>query len=361
MFATKQRTKALTDAIHRLAESLPSDTVRLMEVCGTHTMAIFRSGVRSLLPPKVKLISGPGCPVCVTPAGYIDAALEIGARDDVLLATFGDMVKVPGSSSTLEKAKAQGVEVLIVYSPRDALEAASRSPDRKVVFLGIGFETTAPLVAQAVLEAQERDLRNIFVLSAHKLIPPALSTLAQSTECAVDGFLCPGHVSVVIGCGPYEPIAAGSGKPCVIAGFEPTDVLLAVFMLLRQLVEGKCQVEVEYERCVNREGNPAAVRTMMQVFEPRDTDWRGLGPLPASGLRLRPGFAQFDAAQVFEVAIPHVPEPPGCLCAKVIAGAAEPTQCKLFGRACTPASAVGPCMVSSEGSCAAYFKYARRA
>ena len=358
--SSKERINALTQAIARVAESIPAETIRIMEVCGTHTMAIFRAGLRALLPSKVKLISGPGCPVCVTPGGFVDAAIEIGRQADVVLTTFGDMMKVPGSVTSLEKAKAQGVEVLVVYSPSDALAAASRRPDKKVVFLGVGFETTAPLVAQAVIDARDQELQNFFLLSAHKLVPPALSVLAEAEQCAVDAFICPGHVSAVIGCAPYDPIAKDGMRPCVIDGFEPLDVLLSVFMLLRQLKEGRSEVEVEYERCVDREGNPAAVQRMMQAFEACEADWRGLGRLPDSGLELRSQYAELDATEAFAVTIPEVPEPPGCRCAEVIMGVAEPTDCQLFGKACTPASAVGPCMVSSEGVCSAYFKYARR-
>lgn len=349
----------LRDALARLAKRLSERPVRIMEVCGTHTMAISRSGLRSLMPENIVLLSGPGCPVCVTPAGYVDAALDVAEQPGVVLATFGDMMKVPGSKGNLELAKARGAQVRVVYSPLDALRLAQSQADSQVVFLGIGFETTAPLVAAAIAEAQRLRLDNFSVLSTHKLVPPALRALCAAGELEIDAFILPGHVSAVIGAQPYEFIAREFGRACVIAGFEATDVLTAVCMLLKQLIDRRPSVEIQYRRCVRPEGNPAAVAQMQSVFEPEDAAWRGLGRLPSSGLGVRSGFAAYDAMRRFGMTVPHVPEPAGCLCGDVICGRAAPTDCRLFGAGCTPAHAVGPCMVSSEGSCAAHYKYGR--
>jgi hydrogenase expression/formation protein HypD len=327
----------------------------LMEVCGTHTVVIARHGLREALPKGVKLISGPGCPVCVTPQEQIDHFIALGGLEGVTLATFGDMVRVPGTHKSLEQARAEGVELLVVYSPMDVVEEAARSPERQIVFLGIGFETTAPAVALAILEAQQRRLGNFSVLCAHKLIPPAMMALLDSSV-KVDGFICPGHVSVIIGSDAYRPIAE-RGKPCVVAGFEPADVLAAVQMLLRQLAEGRSEVEVEYRRAVRPEGNRKAQEVLARVFRVADARWRGLGVIPRSGYELAEEFAEFDAAKRFEVEQPETKEPAGCRCGEVLRGAIDPPECSLFGSDCTPRRPVGSCMVSSEGACQAWFRY----
>ncbi len=357
MSNAKGQIAALADAAAALARRLGPRTARVMEVCGTHTMAIFRSGLRALLPANVELLSGPGCPVCVTPMGYVDAAIEIAERHSAIVTTFGDMMKVPGTDRNLSLAKAQGADVRVVYSPLDALRLAEEHPHGEVVFLGIGFETTAPLVAAAVADARRRGLENFSVLSAHKLVPPALQALCAAGDLAIDAFMLPGHVSAIIGAGPYEFVAADHGRPCVIAGFEPGDVMASVCMLLKQLLDGRAAVEIQYTRCVRPEGNPAARQQMDDVFEPSAAVWRGLGELPASGLAFGDAYAAFDAAERFGVEMRHAPDPPGCRCGDVICGRAAPPDCKLFGSACTPGHAVGPCMVSSEGSCAAHYKY----
>ena len=355
------QTAAVRQGIEFLAAKLGGRRIRIMEVCGTHTMAIFRSGLRSLLPDNIQLLSGPGCPVCVTPGGYMDAAIELAGRPGVMVATFGDMVKVPGTRGSLEHAKAKGADVRMVYSPTDALRLARDHAQAEVVFLGIGFETTAPLSAAAILEAEAEGLGNFSVLSAHKLVPPALAALCAAGDLAIDAFMLPGHVSAIIGASPYEFIAATHGRPCVIAGFEPTDVLAAVLMLLMQLAKGEATVGIQYSRVVDPDGNPQATAEMAQVFEPTDAAWRGLGELPASGLRIRGAFRGHDAAEKFGVACGTAPEPAGCICGDVISGRATPGDCSLFGRACTPSSPVGPCMVSSEGTCSAHFRYGPRA
>lgn len=334
--------------------------IRLMEVCGTHTMAIFASGLRSLLPPGVRLVSGPGCPVCVTPPEYLDRAIATAKTHGAALATFGDMMRVPASGGTsLERERAGGLDVLAVYSPLDALRYARERPGRKVVFLAVGFETTAPAVAGAVLRARREGLTNFFLLAGHKLIPPAMEAVLAGGA-RLDGFICPGHVSVIIGARAYERIARGRGVPCVVAGFEPADILLAVAMLAEQIADGRSEVEIEYRRCVTREGNRTAQETMAAVFEVADADWRGLGTIPASGLELRDEFGELDAARVLPAEVRPSRANPGCRCGEVLAGRLEPPECPLFARACSPATPVGPCMVSSEGSCAAHFKYGRQ-
>jgi hydrogenase expression/formation protein HypD len=346
------------ELLQRLAEQLrtseaPSAT--LMEVCGTHTVTIARNGLRQALPDGVRLISGPGCPVCVTPQQDIDHFIALGAVKGVTLATFGDMVRVPGTHRTLEQARAEGADLLVVCSPMDALAAAESRPERQIVFFGIGFETTAPAVALAVTEAKRRHLGNFSVLSVHKLIPPAMMALLES-DVRVDGFICPGHVSVVIGSGAYRPVSA-RGKPCVIAGFEPADVLAGVQMLLRQIAEGRSEVGLQYARAVGPQGNPKAQALMSHVFQVVDARWRGLGEIRASGYALAGEFAQFDAASRFAVERPSSAEPAGCRCGDVLRGAIDPPECPLFGKECTPRRPIGSCMVSSEGACQAHYRY----
>jgi hydrogenase expression/formation protein HypD len=346
------------ELLRRLAEQLRTSeapAATLMEVCGTHTVAIARHGLRQALPEGVRLISGPGCPVCVTPQEDIDHFIALGGLEGVALATFGDMVRVPGAERSLEQARAEGADVLVVYSPMDAIAAAERQPEREVIFFGIGFETTAPAVALAIVEAKRRDLGNFSVLCAHKLIPPAMMALLDS-DVRVDGFICPGHVSVIIGSEAYEPVAA-RGKPCVVTGFEPADVLTAMQMLLRQVGEGRSEVELEYSRVVHPEGNPRAQELLAEVFRVVDARWRGIGVIPASGYALAEELAQYDAASRFEVELPASVEPAGCRCGDVLRGAIDPPECPLFGKACTPRKPVGSCMVSSEGACQAHYRY----
>lgn len=331
--------------------------VSVMEVCGTHTVAIAMGGIRSLLPRGVKLLSGPGCPVCVTAPRDIDRLHHTASRKGVILATFGDMVRVRGSRGSLESCRENGADIRVVYSPLDAVELARENPGSKVVFAGVGFETTAPAIAASVLEAARLGLKNFYVYPLMKLVPPALETVLSGGGAAVDGLLLPGHVSAVIGLRPYA-FAAGRHKvPCVVAGFEPLDILRAIHMLLRQLAEGRSVVENEYERAVKTEGNPMAMKAIDEVFCPADGLWRSLGVIPGSGLVFRKDFASFDAEKFFQP--PDFPnaEPKGCLCGAVLTGRAAPADCRLFGKKCTPADPVGPCMVSSEGACAAWYRY----
>lgn len=354
------RDRAAARGMAERIRSVASAPVNLMEVCGTHTVAIFRHGVRGLLPDQVRMLSGPGCPVCVTTNADIDKAIALADQEGLTLVTFGDMMKVPGSYQSLSQAKAQGADIRVVYSPRDALRLAQASPDRPVVFFGVGFETTAPTIAACILEAESLGLENFSVLSVHKLIPPAMEALLTSGEVRIDGFLCPGHVSVVIGSRPYQFIAERYGVPCVISGFEPLDILQGIEMLLRQVTCGRAEVEIQYRRSVRPEGNPHAQRVLEQVFEVSGADWRGLGHIPGSGLKLRPAYARFDAEAVHTINPPPTREHAGCICGDILRGVSTPPECALYGKVCTPERPVGPCMVSSEGTCAGWYQYGSR-
>ncbi len=334
-----------------------ADTLRFMEVCGTHTVSLFRSGVRSLLPRAVQLISGPGCPVCVTSQGYIDAACELASRNDVIITTYGDMVRVPGRGGSLAQRRADGAKVEVIYSIRDALRIARETPDKKVVFLAVGFETTAPATAAALDEALQSKVNNFSILPGHKHVMPAMNALVADTTIPLDGFLCPGHVSVIIGANAYKDIAEKAGKPCVVAGFEPPIMLDAIKMLAAQVVEGRSEVENAYSVAVSDEGNPAALALLDKVFEPCDEVWRAMGVIPGSGMALREAYRQFDARGVLGIEFGEDYEPAGCQCGSVIQGKVKPPECPLFAKKCTPSDPVGPCMVSSEGTCAAYYKY----
>ena len=330
-----------------------------MEVCGTHTMAIYQYGLRRLLPPQVRLVSGPGCPVCVTPNGYVDRAVAYSRLPDVIVATFGDMVRVPGSSSSLMEERAKGADVRIVYSPLDAVALAERNPDRRVIFLGVGFETTAPTIAGSILAARARGVANYFVLTAHKTIPIPMAVLSADPELAIDGYLCPAHVSAIIGADAYLPLAQECGVACVVTGFEPADVMQGVEMLVRQVLAGEPKVENQYRRVVSAEGNRKAQAILEDVFVPCDADWRGIGVIPGSGLEIDPAYAAFDAAKSVPVTVEETREHAGCRCGEILTGKIAPFDCPLFATSCTPEAPVGACMVSSEGTCAAAYKYGR--
>ncbi len=344
----------------RAIEALPVGRVNLMEVCGTHTMAIARSGLKSLLPENVQLLSGPGCPVCVTPPQVIDAILDLSMEREVTIATYGDMVRVPGSTpgDSLQRRRALGARVEVVYSPIDAVELAKNSPDRQIVFLGAGFETTAPGTAAAVLTAAEEKVRNFTVFSLLKTVEPALRALIAMEDFNVQGFLCPGHVATIIGAEGFRFLPEDYGLPAVVGGFEPEEILLAVYWLLKQLAEGRPRLENAYPRAVSREGNRLARAVMDRCLEPRSDTWRGLGEIEASGLGLREEWKAFDAQRRFAVSVKPEEPPSACRCGQVITGRLSPRDCGLFGKACTPEDPMGPCMVSSEGACAAAYKYA---
>ncbi len=356
-FVDEFRDRAIAERIIKKIEGFDSFKANLMEVCGTHTMVIFKQGLKGMLPKNVNLLSGPGCPVCVTSQEDIDKAIVLARDKKVIITTFGDMIRVPGTNSSLEQEKADGADVRIVYSPSEALKVARENPARKVVFLAIGFETTSPLIAASLLDAQKEKIDNFFVFATHKLIPPAMEALSKSKELNIDGFICPGHVSVTIGSDAYRFIAEKYDVPCVIGGFEPLDVLQSIYMLLRQIKEKRAEVEIEYFRAVHPQGNRIAQQLISEVFEVTDVRWRGLGIIPKSGLRLKKEFSDFDAEREFQPKVKRSKENPDCACGQVLKGVKKPTQCKLYRRVCTPEKPYGPCMVSSEGTCAAYYKY----
>lgn len=343
--------------IHQLTELMDNRTIHLMEVCGTHTMSVYRHGIKQVLPKSIHLLSGPGCPVCVTPTEIIDAVIELTNIPNVILTTFGDIIKVPGSKTNLRKLKGQGAEIHIVYSSLDALEYARKYPNKKIVFIGVGFETTAPTIAATILLAEKENIRNYYVLSAHKVIPPAMRALVEDKEIQIDGFICPGHVSSITGAKIYEFLAKEYHIPCVVAGFESLDILLAIEMLIRQIYEKRALVEVQYNRSVSWNGNQKAQLVLEQVFEPMDDNWRGFGVIPRSGLKLKSNYSQFDAFKKFSIKLIESQQPTACICGDILRGMKLPDECKLYRRICTPENPIGPCMVSSEGACAAFYKY----
>ncbi|MFQ5996112.1 MAG: hydrogenase formation protein HypD [Dehalococcoidales bacterium] len=345
--------KKLVARIHRRSVT----PVSLMEFCGGHTVTIVKHGIRQLVSATVKMMSGPGCPVCVTDNSDLDKAIALAKLPDVIICTFGDMLKVPGSFSSLQQAKAEGSDIRIVYSTIDALEIARRNPSRPVIFIGIGFETTAPTIAASVLQAEKEGMRNYHVLSLGKLCPPVIRALLDKGEVRLDGIICPGHVSAIIGSRPYEFIPREYGIACAISGFEPLDVLLGVDMLIAQIESRQPRVEIAYRRGVRAEGNRQALELMDIIFEAGETRWRGIGVVPQSGLKLRKRYERFDADRVFPVDPGPTHEPEGCLCGEILRGVKRPMDCQLFRQVCRPEYPVGPCMVSYEGACSTYYLY----
>ena len=344
----------------RLAEKIRKISqrkVRLMEVCGTHTVSIFRSGIRSILPDTISLLSGPGCPVCVTDQSEIDSFIELSHVDDVIVTTFGDLMRVPGTMSSLQKERANGQDIRIVYSTIEAVEIAATNRNKKVVFLGVGFETTAPTIAAAMLSTKQMGFNNFFVYSAHKLVPPALYALMSTEEAKIDGFILPGHVSVIIGTGAYYYFFDKFKIPCVIAGFEPVDILHAISMLVEQIENSNPKLENAYGRVVTFGGNRKAQEILTKVFKLADVAWRGIGTIPQSGFKIRDEFEAHDAEKMFEINLPASEDPKGCACGEILTGTKIPPECSLYKKSCTPVDPVGPCMVSSEGTCAAYYRY----
>jgi len=359
-YAEEYRDPNLSRNIAEQIRKISKKRIRLMEVCGTHTMSIFRNGIRSLLPDTISLLSGPGCPVCVTAQNEIDRFIEISKKENVIVTTFGDLMRVPGSNSSLQKEKADGKDIRMVYSVSDAVETAKNNPDKQVVFLGVGFETTAPTVAASLITAKEMNLNNYFVCSAHKLVPPALSALMNMNH-QIDGFILPGHVSVIIGKNAYLPFFEQYQIPCAIAGFEPADILQAVLMLVKQIEADTPLLENGYQRGVTPEGNLKAKKIMAEVFDTADAGWRGLGIIHASGLKLRKEFKENEfllSDDENKCKYPLFSEnSKGCACGEILIGLKTPPECPLYKKLCTPMNPIGPCMVSSEGTCAAYYKY----
>jgi hydrogenase expression/formation protein HypD len=347
--------KILIDRIIRAIADLSEHRLSLMEVCGTHTMAIARSGIRAMLPEKLRLLSGPGCPVCVTAQETIDYTVELAKNKHIMIVTFGDMVRVPGTKSSLEPYQPK-----VIYSPLDALDIAEQNKSKDIVFIGVGFETTSPTIAATVLAAEKRKLDNFFVLPAFKVIPPALDFIARSPRIDVQGFILPGHVSTIIGTEPYQFLATKYHIPGCITGFEPIEILTGILDLIKQISGNEYRIDITYRKVVKPEGNKKALEILYRVFKPADADWRGIGNIKDSGLTLRTRYDKFNALKRFPIQVPPSKIPKGCICGKVLLGINLPVECKLFGNKCTPLNPVGPCMVSSEGSCAAYFKYSSR-
>jgi len=344
--------------IQKINEINNGDNICFMEICGTHTHSFFKYGLKSLIPENIKLISGPGCPVCVTPAERIDKIIQYSKIKNIIITTFGDMFRVPGTDSSLEKEKSLGADIRIIYSPIESIQIAKNYTEKKIIFLGVGFETTIPAVATTLLLAQKMNLKNWFLFSAHKLIPPAIMFLANSPELRINGLMCPGHVSTIIGSVPYEPIAKQFKIPCVITGFEPVDMLEGIYMLLKQYIEKRYEVEIQYKRVVQKNGNIKAVNLMYDVFEITDSGWRGIGQIPESGLKIRTEFNRFDIEYVIPIYdIQTSKEPKECICGEILKGTKLPYDCKLFRKICSPENPIGACMVSSEGTCSAYYKY----
>ncbi len=355
-YIDEYRKKDLILAVAEELKRVSTKDITLMEVCGGHTMAIHRFGLHALLPPTVRLLSGPGCPVCVSSQHFLDTAIAYAKIQGVIITTYGDLIRVPGSVSSLEKEKANGHDIRIVYSVLDAVEMAKVNPGRKVVFLGIGFETTAPATAAAIVEAKKAGLTNFFVLSAHKVMPPVMKALVEDGV-RLDGFIAPGHVSAITGTSIYNDLASVCRLGVVIAGFEPLDLMLSVLMLIKQFESGTPKVEIQYQRVVHQEGNRIAQDLLNRVFELKDDRWRGLGVIPGSGLKIGREFEAFDAEKHFDVNVQEPSDPKGCICGLILRGMKTPADCKLFAGACTPADPVGACMVSGEGTCATYYKY----
>ncbi len=357
-FRDPEMARVLAREIARLAD--PRRHYKFMEVCGGHTHTIYKHGLEDYLPPNLTLVHGPGCPVCVIPMGRVDDAVHLAEQPEVILTSFGDMMRVPGGRGSFLDATARGADIRMVYSPLDALKVARQNPDKQVVFMAIGFETTAPSTALTVLQAAQEGVKNFSIFCNHVIILPAIKAILDSPDLRLDGFIGPGHVSTVIGCRPYEFITRDFHKPIVIAGFEPLDILQAIYMLLRQLAAGRCEVENQYTRVVPWDGNRKALQVIHEVMELRPYfEWRGLGFISHSALKVRDTFTDFDAERRFAVPGVRVTDPKACQCGEVLKGVLKPWECKVFGTACTPETPIGTCMVSSEGACAAYYNYGR--
>ncbi len=355
-YIDEYRKKELILAVSGELKRISKKEISLMEVCGGHTMAIHRFGLRALLPPNIRLLSGPGCPVCVSSQHFLDTAIACSKVPGAILTTYGDLIRVPGSVTSLEKEKANGADIRIVYSVLEAVEIAGKNPGRPVFFLGIGFETTAPATAAAIAQAESQNRANFFVLSAHKIMPPVMKALVDEGV-KIDGFIAPGHVSAITGTSIYNDLARVHGLGVVVAGFEPLDMMQAILMLVRQFEAGTPKVEIQYRRLVHPEGNKIATELLDRVFEQKDDRWRGLGVIPGSGLKIRAEFSGFDAEKQFPLTIPEPKDPKGCICGSILRGLKTPADCNLFAKSCTPEEPVGACMVSGEGTCATYYKY----
>jgi hydrogenase expression/formation protein HypD len=355
-YVDEYRSKDLILSISEKLKSISKKEIVLMEVCGGHTMAIHRFGLNSLLPPTIRLVSGPGCPVCVSSQHFIDSALAYNRIPGVIITTYGDLIRVPGSSTSLEKERAAGSDIRIIYSVLESIDIARQNPEKDIIFLGIGFETTAPATAAAIIKAREERINNFFVLSAHKIMPPVMEALVKE-GLKIDGFIAPGHVSAITGISIYDDLASVHRLGVVISGFEPADMMQAILMLTEQIESGTPKVEVQYNRVVNSHGNLKAQKVLKDVFDFRNDDWRGLGIIPKSGMQIVEKYSMHDAEKHFIIDIPESTEPKGCICGNILRGLKTPVDCPLFAKTCTPSDPVGACMVSGEGTCATYYKY----
>lgn len=367
-FRDPNRAKAIIKEINKISDRVidylsngkKKEQIKIMEICGGHTHAIFKYGIKEILPPTVELIHGPGCPVCIMPKGKIDDAIELAGKSNVIFVTFGDTMRVPGAKKNLIEAKAEGADIRLVYSPLDCLKIAKDNQDKEVIFFAIGFETTAPSTALTVLQAEKEGINNFSLFANHVLVMPALQALLESPDLQLDGFVGPGHVSTIIGTEPYQIIAEKYHKPIVISGFEPLDILQSIWMVLKQFAEGRCQVENQYTRLVGKKGSKAGLNAIKKVFTVRSLfEWRGLGEIPNSGLEISPEYKQFDAELKFNLSNNKVPDNKACQCGEILRGVLNPWECKVFGTACTPETPIGACMVSTEGACSAYYKYGK--
>lgn len=347
----------LKEYSQKLKNLVLEKAINIMEVCGTHTVQFFHTGVKDIFPEKLNLVDGPGCPVCVTTNDYLDRAIEIAKKYDIIICTFGDMMRVPSSYSSLQKEKANGINISIVYSPLDALEMAKQNPGKEVIFLSVGFETTIPTEAITVKKAKEENVKNFSLLAANKLTPPAVAGLLESKDVNIDGFILPGHVSAITGVKGWRFVAEKYKKPCVIAGFTTQHLVMGTMVVANLVRKGEAKILNEYTQVVTEQGNTRAQAMMHEVFETVAANWRGIGIIPGSGMKLKEEYRDFDAEKKFPVTLPPVKEPKGCRCGEVLRGLISPLECPLFGKKCTPRSPVGACMVSTEGSCAAYYKY----
>lgn len=355
-YIDEYRNKELVLKLAEQIRKVSTKKISLMEVCGGHTHSIHKFGIPSLLPDNIKLLSGPGCPVCVTSTKFIDQAIEYSKTEDIIITTFGDLVRVPGSSSTLQKEKARGNDIRIIYSSLDAIDIAKENKNKKVIFLGIGFETTAPTTASLILKADQEKIKNIFVYSAHKIMPPAMQSIIDEGV-KIDGYICPGHVSVITGSVIYDPIVDKYKVGCVVSGFEPVDIMQSILMLIKQVENNNKKVEIQYKRAVKRDGNIKAKNIMNKVFELKDDWWRGLGIIKNSGLKIKKDFIEYDAENNFNVILAETKEEEGCICGEILKGIKTPKECMLFAKKCYPENPIGACMVSNEGSCNAYYRY----
>ncbi len=351
------RDPAISKELIKMINEISKKPVRLMEVCGTHTMSIFRHGIRSVLPENITLLSGPGCPVCVTSQRDIDAFIELSKYPDTIIATFGDLMRVPGSISSLRQEHAKGRDIRMVYSPSDAVKLAYDNPDKKIIFPGVGFETTIPTIAISILMAAQKNIDNFFVYSAHKLVPPALEALTADNDTAIDGFILPGHVSIIIGTDAYRPFFEKHRVPCAVTGFEPVDILKGILRLIEMIEQDEPSLENEYKRAVTADGNKKALDIIDEVFQVVDTGWRGLGTIKNSGLEIKEKYKRYNARAEFDIQVPEYEVKKGCICGEILTGNKIPPDCALYKKVCTPVEPVGPCMVSTEGTCAAYFRF----